>query len=38
MKTVMSALILLSVIAGVAAPASALTPDEIFAQINRNLP
>jgi hypothetical protein len=37
MKTIMSALILLSV-AGVAAPASALTPDEIFAQINRNLP
>jgi hypothetical protein len=30
--------ILLSVIAGVAAPASALTAEEIFAQINRNLP
>jgi hypothetical protein len=38
MKTLLSALLALTVIAGVAAPASALTPDEIFAQINRNLP
>jgi hypothetical protein len=38
MKTIASALIALSLIAGVVAPASALTADEIFEQINRNLP
>jgi hypothetical protein len=38
MKTLLSALLALTVIASVAAPASALTADEIFAQINRNLP
>ena len=38
MKTIVSALLALSVLAGVAAPASALTSDEIFAQIHRNLP
>jgi hypothetical protein len=38
MKTLVSALIALAVITSVAAPASALTADEIFAQIHRNLP
>jgi hypothetical protein len=38
MKTLVSALVALSVLAGIAAPASALTADEIFAEIHRNLP
>jgi hypothetical protein len=38
MKTIVSALVALSVIAGIAAPASALTSKEVFSQIERNLP
>jgi hypothetical protein len=38
MKIIASALIALSLLTGVVAPASALTADEIFALINRNLP
>jgi hypothetical protein len=38
MKTIASALVALALVAGVVAPASALTADEIFEQIHRNLP
>jgi len=39
MKTIASALVALSVIAGIAAPASAAwNPQEVFAQVERNLP
>jgi hypothetical protein len=38
MKTIVSALVALSVLAGIAAPASALTSQEIWQQIERNLP
>jgi hypothetical protein len=38
MKTIASALIALSLVFGLVAPASAMTADEIFAQIHRNLP
>ena len=39
MKTIVSTIVALSVLAGIAAaPASALTSKEIFAQIERNLP
>ena len=36
MKTILSALVALTIVAGVVAPASALTPQEIFEQIDRN--
>jgi hypothetical protein len=36
MKTIVSALIALSVLGAVAAPASALTPQEIWKQIDSN--
>jgi hypothetical protein len=38
MKTIASALIALALVLGLVAPASALTADEIFAVIHRNLP
>jgi hypothetical protein len=38
MKTIASALVALALVAGIAAPASALTAKEIFQQIDRNLP
>jgi len=38
MRIIASALIALSLVVGLVAPASALTADEIFAQIHRNLP
>jgi hypothetical protein len=38
MKTIVSALVALSVLAGIAAPASALSAKDVFAQIERNLP
>jgi hypothetical protein len=38
MKTIVSALVALSVLAGFVAPVSAMTADEIFAEIHRNLP
>jgi len=38
MKTIASALIALTLALGLVAPASAMTAEEIFAQIHRNLP
>jgi len=38
MKTIVSALIALSLIAGVAAPASAFDAERFFKQLERNLP
>jgi hypothetical protein len=38
MKTLLSALVALAVVAGTVVPASALTAQEIFQQIDRNLP
>ena len=38
MKSLVSALVALSVLAGVAAPASALSVKDVFAQMERNLP
>ena len=38
MKIIASALIALSVIAGIAAPASAFSAKEFFAQLERNAP